>query len=453
MARKAILDTYYSFTPSSRTIVFNQVIQRERFVLITNVTQNRVIYNFSDPNLTLTSHSISTNTITGVVTTTVVLNYNTTSMSTADKLQFLIDEYEERFMPAETYVDPANKFRVSTPQSLIDTDRAQRNYQQNLDAFTNKGLKAATIAAEKFATALERGSRALPGSPAGGRATTGTIGTTSTTTGTTPGGYLDKVKQVESGGQNIGALGGASSAFGHYQITKGTFEDLVKNAGPNSPLRGKTFADMQTDTALQAEAARQLTDQNRQFLASRKLPTSDPALYLAHFLGAGGAASVLSASDDTPIQYAVSTKALMQNQGVFGNMSTVGDLKAWADRKMGNVGYAAMGGIFSGPRSGFPAVLHGKEAVVPLPDGKTIPVDIRGGMTNPFEQILTSNRAVPVEIVRKGAQDIIDQLTTSNKSIPANIQTDFNWSVPNDLGLHLSLTKYTRIEPPLVSFN
>jgi hypothetical protein len=38
-----------------------------------------------------------------------------------------------------------------------------------------------------------------------------------------------------------------------------------------------------------------------------------------------------------------------------------------------DTGYA-MGGIASGPKSGYNATLHGTEAVVPLPDGKTIPV-------------------------------------------------------------------------------
>jgi hypothetical protein len=37
------------------------------------------------------------------------------------------------------------------------------------------------------------------------------------------------------------------------------------------------------------------------------------------------------------------------------------------------------GGIARGPKSGYPAVLHGNEAVVPLPDGKTIPVRMQGG--------------------------------------------------------------------------
>mgnify|MGYP003109086180 FL=1 len=36
------------------------------------------------------------------------------------------------------------------------------------------------------------------------------------------------------------------------------------------------------------------------------------------------------------------------------------------------------GGIASGPKSGYPVMLHGTEAVVPLPDGRTIPVSIKG---------------------------------------------------------------------------
>ena len=39
----------------------------------------------------------------------------------------------------------------------------------------------------------------------------------------------------------------------------------------------------------------------------------------------------------------------------------------------------APGGIVSGPRQGYPAVLHGTEAVVPLPKGRSIPVEMRGG--------------------------------------------------------------------------
>jgi len=40
---------------------------------------------------------------------------------------------------------------------------------------------------------------------------------------------------------------------------------------------------------------------------------------------------------------------------------------------------AVSGGILSGPKSGYNAMLHGTEAVIPLPDGKTIPVQMSGG--------------------------------------------------------------------------
>ena len=50
--------------------------------------------------------------------------------------------------------------------------------------------------------------------------------------------------------------------------------------------------------------------------------------------------------------------------GVFSNGSKV-------------PGYA-MGGIASGSQAGYPAVLHGTEAVVPLPNNRSIPVDLKG---------------------------------------------------------------------------
>lgn len=58
--------------------------------------------------------------------------------------------------------------------------------------------------------------------------------------------------------------------------------------------------------------------------------------------------------------------------------SDIGSNKSGADRSefMKVIG-AAKGGVARGPKLGYPAVLHGTEAVVPLPDGKHIPVDIK----------------------------------------------------------------------------
>ena len=135
MARRIVVEDY-TFTPSTKTIVVNRYIRQEHLTLITNVSRNQVIYNFSDPALTATSYSaVSTNTRQGANldrdtlvyspasgTTTIVLNYNTAGMSSTDKLQILVDEPAETFRPDEVYRDPVDKFRVSSPQSLIDTD-------------------------------------------------------------------------------------------------------------------------------------------------------------------------------------------------------------------------------------------------------------------------------------------------------------------------------------------
>lgn len=132
MARNVLHDLNYTFNPTTKTIVLPRYVPQEKLVLITNLTQGTVIYNFSDPNLKATSYSaiqgqdrlsqVAGNYNSG--TTTLVLQFNTTAagMAATDKLQIMIDEDELRFQPHETFIDPANKLRVSTPQSLIDTD-------------------------------------------------------------------------------------------------------------------------------------------------------------------------------------------------------------------------------------------------------------------------------------------------------------------------------------------
>lgn len=125
MAKHAIIESY-TFTPSTKTIVVNgKQIRREQLLLITNVTRGTVIYNFSDPNLGATSYTTGVTVDASNIpleTTTILLNYNTAAMSSTDKLSILVEETYQEFVPAETYMDPVGKFRVSEPQSLIDTD-------------------------------------------------------------------------------------------------------------------------------------------------------------------------------------------------------------------------------------------------------------------------------------------------------------------------------------------
>ena len=111
MAKHVILESY-AFTPSSRTIVITgKNIRREQLLLITNVTAGTVLYNFSDPSLLSTSYTNAADSVTGQETTTVVLNYNTGSMNSTDKLSILTEETYQEIIPAEVMRDPVDKFK------------------------------------------------------------------------------------------------------------------------------------------------------------------------------------------------------------------------------------------------------------------------------------------------------------------------------------------------------
>jgi hypothetical protein len=103
-------------------VVNGKNIRREQLLLITNTTSGTVIYNFSDPSLQASSYTNAANNQTGQETTTLILNYNTGSMNATDKLSILTEEIYQEMVPAETFRDPVDKFRVSQPQALIDTD-------------------------------------------------------------------------------------------------------------------------------------------------------------------------------------------------------------------------------------------------------------------------------------------------------------------------------------------
>jgi hypothetical protein len=121
MAKHVILERY-TFTPSTKTIVVTgKEIRQEQLLLITNTTTGNVIYNFSDPTIGATSYTTAS-AADGLESTTIVLEYDTTSMTSTDKLSILVEETYTEMIPAEVMRDPVDKLRVSTPQSMIDTD-------------------------------------------------------------------------------------------------------------------------------------------------------------------------------------------------------------------------------------------------------------------------------------------------------------------------------------------
>jgi predicted chitinase len=74
---------------------------------------------------------------------------------------------------------------------------------------------------------------------------------------------------------------------------------------------------------------------------------------------------------------------------------------------------AQYGGLLSGPNSGYMAMLHGTEAVVPLPDGKSIPVELPGFTASLSDQtgIMAQQLSKLDELVRV----MQNQVSLSNK--------------------------------------
>lgn len=101
-------------TVNFRNLPITTGFKINRLMAIVNLSRNQAIYAESVPGLGYTNWNQSTQTLT--------LETNTASHSPSDVLQVIYDTPTFQVTPAEEYQDPVNKSRVSTPQSLIDTD-------------------------------------------------------------------------------------------------------------------------------------------------------------------------------------------------------------------------------------------------------------------------------------------------------------------------------------------
>lgn len=117
MAKRQIID--YTFDPTRKSVTVKSNILRERLILITNVTLNTLLYNFAEPSLGLTGDPVYD---TDNDTTTFVLVKDTTTMSATDNLSIYVESDSTAIQPDNALMDSVSKLRVSTPESLIDTD-------------------------------------------------------------------------------------------------------------------------------------------------------------------------------------------------------------------------------------------------------------------------------------------------------------------------------------------
>jgi len=115
MAKKLLRN--YTFNAAAKTVVVDGYFNLSSLLLITNTTRNVIIYNFANSFLGgTTSYNSATN------QTTITLTFNTAGQANADSLQIYVDDVANEIKGDQTLMDPVDKFRVSTPQALIDTD-------------------------------------------------------------------------------------------------------------------------------------------------------------------------------------------------------------------------------------------------------------------------------------------------------------------------------------------
>lgn len=147
-------------------------------------------------------------------------------------------------------------------------------------------------------------------------------------------GTVDRIIQIESGG-NPNAKNPKSSATGLGQFIDSTWLGVVRKHAPHL-MEGRSNAEvlaLRTDPDIARRMLEAHTDDNREFLRNRGIEATDGNLYLAHFLGAGGAVRVLSEDPNASVEQVLGANVAAANPFLKGR--TVGQLIDWASTKMG----------------------------------------------------------------------------------------------------------------------
>jgi hypothetical protein len=145
---------------------------------------------------------------------------------------------------------------------------------------------------------------------------------------------IDRIIGVESGGR-ADIKNPRSSATGLGQFIKSTWLDLIKR-NRQDIAAGRTDAEilaLRTDPVLSREMIGVLMSENADALQARGIQPTSGNLYLAHFLGAGGAIQVLQANPNTPVSRLLSSDAIRDNRSILAGRSAA-DVIKWAEGKM-----------------------------------------------------------------------------------------------------------------------
>lgn len=154
-------------------------------------------------------------------------------------------------------------------------------------------------------------------------------------------GVVNRIIGVESGG-NANAANPNSSARGLGQFIDATWLDMVTRYRPDL-AQGQSPAQiiaMKSNPQLSREMTTRYTEENAGKLKAVGVEATPGNLYLAHFLGPDAAPAVAKADANAPISDYVPAAAIAANKSILAG-KTVGEVRAWAERKMGGAGSRA----------------------------------------------------------------------------------------------------------------
>lgn len=146
-----------------------------------------------------------------------------------------------------------------------------------------------------------------------------------------------RIGRAESGGNNA-ARNPRSTALGTYQILEGTWLRTARQLPGMERSPDAWLLNQRGNMAMQEAVMDRLGAGYRAKLKAVGAPETAGNLYLLHFAGEGGGASILRAAADTPIERVMSAEAIAANPFLRGK--TTGDVIAWAHERMGDAGHA-----------------------------------------------------------------------------------------------------------------
>ena len=328
-----------------------------------------------------------------------------------------LKNYQEALEQAKKQAEVTDK----TTGNMVDIARAQRNTRDFLQDMIFEGIVPVTTALSGLADMIEGitsffGGKSRPGKGMDqrgyGKSGTGTLGGSlkATAAGAATMGAAGSV--FGPVGTVIGAVGGGILGAMGYEKAGGTGkkpEELIEFTTASGSRQA--FNDLQPDVqrALMGAASQYLEQTGKKLTLNSAHRTREKQQELYDAYVARGKTGMPVAPPGTSSHE--SGRAIDIEQGkndkvAIGALNNAGLFQTVMPKDPVHFtpqgGGYAYGGIATGPKTGYQTMLHGTEAVVPLPDGKTIPVNMPGFNTSLADQtgIMTQQLIKLDELVR-----------------------------------------------------